>query len=168
MGTLPNAHDVIPPDPLVPSTGGRVHSAVLVVGLDGSDTSWNAFSWACGQAQRLRGRLVVVFVTRDVWDAGGAVPEVSLCNYTALRDATDEQASELRIQARQRINNDDVEFSFMHARGDTAAELLRIAKAVRADQIVVGRSTRLRHRLTGALGRRLLAKRAASVVVIVP
>ena len=36
--------------------GGPVTAAVVVAGLDGSKTSWDAFWWACGEAQRLDGR----------------------------------------------------------------------------------------------------------------
>jgi hypothetical protein len=36
---------------------------VLVVGVDGSDPSWDAFAWAAGEARRCRGRVIAVFVT---------------------------------------------------------------------------------------------------------
>jgi len=35
---------------------------VIVVGLDGSPTSWDAFAWAAGVAARGNGRLVAVHV----------------------------------------------------------------------------------------------------------
>jgi hypothetical protein len=35
-------------DPLPPHTAGA--AAVVLVGIDGSETSWNALSWACGDA----------------------------------------------------------------------------------------------------------------------
>jgi nucleotide-binding universal stress UspA family protein len=38
-------------------------TAVVLVGIDGSETSWDALSWACGEARRLRGRAVAVFVS---------------------------------------------------------------------------------------------------------
>jgi hypothetical protein len=37
-------------------------NARIVVGIDGSDTSWDAFCWACGETNRLDGRTVAVFV----------------------------------------------------------------------------------------------------------
>jgi hypothetical protein len=43
--------------------GGLVTAAMVVVGLDGSETSWAAFWWACGETQRLDGQLVAVFVS---------------------------------------------------------------------------------------------------------
>jgi hypothetical protein len=39
---------------------------------------------------------------------------------------------------------------------------------VRADVIAVGRSTQVRHRLAGSIGRRLLAKRGTPIIVVVP
>jgi len=62
----------------------------------------------------------------------------------------------------------DVDLTFIHATGDAASELLRLATALRADQIVVGRSMKARHHLAGSLGRRLAGKREAPVVVVVP
>jgi nucleotide-binding universal stress UspA family protein len=155
------------PDPQAAGIGGCPdHIAVLVVGLDGSDTSWDAFSWACGETQRLRGRLVAVLVTPYMpGAAAAAVPGASVCPWPASEDAV---AAQLRVEAHRGAAGHDLDFSFIHARGDTASELLRIAQALHADQIVVGRSSQLRHRLIGALGRRLMVKRAAPVVVIVP
>lgn len=42
----------------------RINNAsyVIVVGLDGSPTSWDAFAWAAGAAVRGNGQLVVVHV----------------------------------------------------------------------------------------------------------
>jgi hypothetical protein len=34
---------------------------VIVVGLDGSPTSWDAFSWAAGQASASHGQLIAVY-----------------------------------------------------------------------------------------------------------
>jgi nucleotide-binding universal stress UspA family protein len=165
-----NPHGSDSPRPLAVRTdSGRDRPAVLVVGVDGSDTSWNAFSWASGEARRLQGRLIAVFVTPEVpaVAAATAVPGVPGCDYRVIQNAAAEQATRLRAEA-HRSTGRDLDLTFIHARGDTATELLQIAQAAHADQIIVGRSTKLRHRLTGALGRRLIAKPAAPVIVIVP
>jgi hypothetical protein len=47
-------------DPLLPPTIGA-DTAVVLLGIDGSETSWHALSWACGEARQLRGRAVGVF-----------------------------------------------------------------------------------------------------------
>jgi nucleotide-binding universal stress UspA family protein len=79
-----------------------------------------------------------------------------------------DRAQQLREQTKQFAANLGAHLSFVHARGDTATEILRIAAAQHADQIVVGRSRKVRHHLAGSLGRRLIGKRNAPVVVVVP
>ncbi len=45
---------------------GHIGRTVLVVGVDGSGASWDAFAWAAGEARRCSGRIVAVFVTPQV------------------------------------------------------------------------------------------------------
>jgi K+-sensing histidine kinase KdpD len=138
--------------------------AVVVVGVDGSDTSWDAFWWACGEANRLGGQTVAVFVSGT-----GGWPDVAIaadCAYKYLM-AT-ERAEQLRRQVQRHAADQAIKVAFVHVSGDATTQLLRIAAAHRADQIVVGRSTKNRHQLAGSLGRRLVGKRKAPVVVVVP
>jgi nucleotide-binding universal stress UspA family protein len=79
-----------------------------------------------------------------------------------------EMAEHLRLQAERYVADQGVDITFMHVHGDPALELLRIAAAHQANQIVVGRSTKARHRLAGSLGRRLIRRNKAPVVVVVP
>ena len=69
---------------------------------------------------------------------------------------------------RRHSDTDDLDITFVHAYGDPARELLRIAAEAGADLIVVGRSEKARHQLAGSLGRHLVVKRGAPVVVVVP
>jgi nucleotide-binding universal stress UspA family protein len=141
----------------------------VVIGLDGSETSWDAFWWACGETRRLRGRAIVVFVTSAVHRITvTAIPGVPICDYAAIEDAAAAQAAQLGDEAQRSPAGHGLNLSFVHARGDPAIELLQVATTVQADLIVVGRSTKIRHRFTGALGQRLVSKRNAPVVVIVP
>ena len=146
-------------------------SARVVVGIDGSDTSWDAFCWACGETRRLGGRTVAVFVgpssgaasaTATAAFTGLAVP------YEAIQQSMTEQAEELGDQVRSYGHDHGVDVSFVRTRGDTAIELLRIANADHADLLVVGRSTKARHHLAGSLGRRLVGRRGAPIIVVVP
>ena len=41
----------------------RTADAVIVVGLDGSDTSWDAFSWAAPRGPAQRARLLAAYVS---------------------------------------------------------------------------------------------------------
>ncbi|HEY1652563.1 MAG TPA: universal stress protein [Acidimicrobiales bacterium] len=146
-------------------------NAKVVVGIDGSDTSWDAFCWACGETRRLGGRTVAVFVgpnpgassaSATASLAGAAVP------FGAIQQSTTEQAEELADQVRAYGVDHGVDVTFLCTHGDTAKELLRVAHVDHADLIVVGRSTKARHQLAGSLGRRLVGKRGAPIIVVVP
>ena len=144
-------------------------SAVVVVGIDGSDTSWDALCWACGETSRLGGRTVAVFVgptsaaTTAAASFGGAAVA-----YGAIQQTMIDQAEGLANQIRRYALDHGVELTFVHTHGDAATELLRIASSDHADLIVVGRSTKARHHLAGSLGRRLVGRRNAPIVVVVP
>ena len=156
-------------DPLLPPTVGTA-TAVVLVGIDGSETSWHALSWACGEARRLRGRAVAAFVSSP---PGSGLPASAFIGVTPFdRGWNDSMATEradtLRRELERYAAGHDVDLTFVHTHGNAASELLRLATALHADQIVVGRSTKPRHHLAGSLGRRLAGEREAPVVVVVP
>jgi nucleotide-binding universal stress UspA family protein len=155
-------------DPLPPTVGTA--TAVVLVGIDGSETSWHALSWACGEARRLRGRAVAVFVSTS---AASGLAAAALIGTVAFDSGwTDSmaigRADTLRRELECYAAGHDVDITFVHTDGDAASELLRLATVLHADQIVVGRSMKSRHRLAGSLGRRLAGRRNAPVVVVVP
>ncbi|HWD09392.1 MAG TPA: universal stress protein [Actinomycetota bacterium] len=158
-------------DPLTVGQGQKTrekHRATVVVGLDGSDTSWDACSWACGEARRLGARIVAVYVT-PIAEVGLAATAAGAAAVTeALDESAARQAEQLREQLFRTALDGGCEMEFVHARGEPASELVRVAEAVQADQIVVGRSTKALHHVAGSIGRRLIAKRGAPVVVVVP
>ena len=151
--------------------GGRVTAAVVVVGLDGSETSWDAFWWAYGETQRLNGQLVAVFVSSSTAACMAAMPSaaagVAVSDYVVVEQADAAEAMSLRAKV-QGHSNDALDVAFVHARGDPARELLRIAEEVGADLIVVGRSIKARHQMAGSLGRSLIGKRRSPIIVVVP
>jgi nucleotide-binding universal stress UspA family protein len=138
---------------------------VIVVGLDGSPTSWDAFSWAAGEAARIHGRLIAVYVTPAV---EGAVAAGAPFDYAAAAQARSEIAAELEAHARQRTRDLGVRVDFVRRLGEPADVLTRVAQSLSADLIVVGKSTKMLHHLAGSLGRRLVSRHDAPVVVIVP
>ena len=149
---------------------GQPINARVVVGIDGSETSWDAFYWACGETRRLGGRAVGVFVgpvsggaSATAASFGGAVVA-----YGVIQQSMSDQAEQLSDQVRAYGHDHGVDVAFVHTQGDTARELLRIANAAHADLLVVGRSTKARHHLTGSLGRRLVGRRGAPIIVVVP
>jgi nucleotide-binding universal stress UspA family protein len=151
--------------------GGPLTAAVVVVGLDGSETSWDAFWWACGEARRLDGRLVAVFVSSSTEASMAAMASaaagVAAGDYAVMEQAAAAQASRLRAEA-QGYSDDALEVAFVHARGDAGRELLRVAEEAGADLIVVGRSVKPWHQVAGSLGRYLIVRHRSPVVVVVP
>jgi nucleotide-binding universal stress UspA family protein len=144
--------------------GGPTDTATVVVGIDGLPESWDAFCWACHEARRLGGRAVGVFISPA---ARTGLPAAA--GYRSLDRAATEQASEL-LSAMLREAG-DLDLTFVDAPGDPVPQLLRVAREVHADVLVVGRSTG--RRFTGAVGQRLLgqrlvARRRRSVIAIVP
>ena len=151
--------------------GGPVTAPVVVAGLDGSKTSWDAFWWARGEAQRLDGRLVAVFVSSCTDACMAAMAStaagVAAGDYAAVEQAAAAEARSLRAEV-QGHGSDGLDVAFVHARGDPARELLRVAGALGADLIVVGRSVKARHQIAGSLGRCLIGKHGSPIVVVVP
>jgi nucleotide-binding universal stress UspA family protein len=156
--------------PATPRVGAA--TAVVLVGFDGSGTAWGALSWACGEARRLRGRAVAVFVSSSVGHgiaaAGFLFVGCATMDYAGVDIGGTERAEALRHELECYAADHDVDLAFVHADGDAACELLRLARVLHADQIVVGQSMKARHHLAGSLGRRIVGKRDAPVVVVVP
>ncbi|GAA1158852.1 universal stress protein [Kribbella jejuensis] len=143
----------------------RLGSPAIVVGLDGSDTSWDALAWAAGEALRTGGHLVAVYVMpfSDPTAALG-VPY----DYAAAQDNQQQLAAEIEAEAVRRARETGVQLSFVGEFGDATGTLSEVARAVDARLVVVGRSAKRRHRLTGSLGHRLTCRKDAPVVVVVP
>jgi nucleotide-binding universal stress UspA family protein len=157
-GTVSHARD----SSVTPAHGP---APVIVVGLDGSSPSWDAFSWAVGEATRTHGSLVAVYITPSVEPVAAAgVP----LGYAAVEQARDEVAGQLKVEAERLANELGVDLKFLRERGDTAPEITRVARSLGADLIVVGRSAKMLHHLAGSLGRRLVSRRDAPVIVVVP
>jgi nucleotide-binding universal stress UspA family protein len=157
------------PEPPIDIAGSA--AAVIVVGVDGSKSSWNAFWWSCGEAQRRGGRIVAVFVSSKlagVEAAAGSVVGTVATDFYSRDQALYEVAEQLRHQLERYARDARIENVFMHSHGDAALEVFRIATALHADLIVVGKSSKIRHRIAGSLGARLIGKRHAPIVVVVP
>jgi nucleotide-binding universal stress UspA family protein len=172
----PDRLDEMALGPQLPDRSTNAHEAcastVVVVGVDDSESSWDAFWWSCGETKRLGGRIVAVFVSpaagSGMGAAASAIAATSAVDFYWCDQAATERAEQLRRKLSDSAVDAAVDFKFVHAKGDSAAELLRIAAAENADLIVVGRSSKVLHHLAGSLGRRLVGKRNAPVVVVVP
>jgi K+-sensing histidine kinase KdpD len=142
-----------------------VAAPVIVVGLDGSSSSWDAFCWSVGEALRTNGEVVAVYVL-PLTDAAAAfgVPY----DYAGVEQARRDVVDELRSEATQRAHELGVALSFVTERGDATRALTDIARSVHANLVVVGRSAKRLHHLAGSLSRRLTSRNDAPVVVVVP
>jgi nucleotide-binding universal stress UspA family protein len=161
-----NPHVDPPPSPTVGAA-----TAVVLVGVDGSESSWGALCWACGEAQRLRGRVLAALVSSSA-DLGIAAAGSALVGFSEAEGGSDlagtERAQALGHELQSYAADHDLDLTVVHAHGNAASELVRLAVAHHADLIVIGRSTKARHHLPGSLGRRLVDKKEAPVVVVVP
>jgi nucleotide-binding universal stress UspA family protein len=148
----------------------RSPSTAIIVGIDGSESSWDAFWWAIGDARRLDSRLIAVFVspTVDSKAAMAATFPGAAFDYAGVEQIASDLAQVLRDRVEDYSAEQNIPLRFFHAHGDPVAELTRIAEEFGADVIVVGKSTKARHQIAGSLGRRLIGRRNSSVVVVVP
>jgi nucleotide-binding universal stress UspA family protein len=151
--------------PGIPRRAGGATAPVIVVGLDGSPTSWDAFCWAAGETLRTDGSLIAVYVTPLV---ESVVAVGAYFDYAAAGQAGREAAGQLQGEAAQRAGDLGVPLSFVWELGDAAHCLTSVARSAGADLVVVGRSAKVLHRLAGSLGRRLVSRHDAPVVVVVP
>ena len=136
---------------------------VIVVGLDGSPASWDAFSWATGEAARDHGRLVAVYATPVVEPSFGVPSDCA-----AAEQALQEVARQLANEAAQWASDAGVPLSFVREPGDVIRALTSVARSAGADLVVVGRSAKMLHHLAGSASRRLVSRRDAPVTVVVP
>jgi nucleotide-binding universal stress UspA family protein len=136
---------------------------VIVVGLDGSPASWDAFCWAAGQATRARGSLIAVYATSAV---APVLPVDGYFDYA--EQAAQEVAADLKAEAERRAAEAGVPVTFVRELGDTVRALTSVARSAHADLVVVGRSSRILHHVAGSAGRRLASRQDAPVVVVVP
>jgi nucleotide-binding universal stress UspA family protein len=148
-----------------PRQAAEATAQVIVVGLDGSPASWDAFCWAAGAAARGKGRLIAVYATpiTELF-----VPADVAFDYAADEQAWRDTARHLADEAGQRASEVGVPLSFVRESGDIIRALTSVARSAGADLVVVGRSAKMLHRLAGSVGRRLVSCHDAPVTVVVP
>jgi nucleotide-binding universal stress UspA family protein len=138
---------------------------VIVVAVDGSPTSWDAFAWAAGVAARGNAKLVAVHVMPLTEPAAAfGVP----FDYAGVETARQEVAAELKDEAVRRAGEVGVPVRFVTEYGDVTHAVTEVARTVHAELVVVGRSAKMLHRFAGSLSHRLTCRNDAPVVVVVP
>ncbi|MCB5910240.1 universal stress protein [Streptomyces pinistramenti] len=136
---------------------------VIVVGVDGSDSSWRAASYAAGLARRQGSMLALVYV-QPVLPAGATMG-------APVMDVTNEVAEELMAEIRSSTERFqglyDLRWEFHTLRGDPYAGMVQMADELRADAVVVGASESAGHRIMGSVAVRLV-KAGRWPVTVVP
>lgn len=136
---------------------------VIVVGVDGSESSMRAAAYAAGLARRQRALLALVYI-QPVMAAGAAVG-------APVAETTDKIAEELVQEIRQAAEQlkgiFDVRWEFHTFRGDPFNGLVSAADQLKADAVVVGASEQAGHRIVGSVAIRLV-KAGRWPVTVVP
>ncbi|MEW1774369.1 universal stress protein [Streptomyces sp. NPDC086777] len=136
---------------------------VIVVGMDGSDSSWRATSYAAGLARRQHALLAIVYV-QPVLAAGAALG-------APVAETTDEIAEDLVAQIREAADRlrgiFEVRWEFHTFRGDAYSGMVKAADELKADAVVVGASEQAGHRFIGSVAIRLV-KAGQWPVTVVP
>lgn len=136
---------------------------VIVVGVDGSDSSLRAAAYAGGLARRQNALLAVVYV-QPVMAAGAALG-------VPVAETTDEIAEGLIAQIRDATEKVrgifDIRWEFHTFRGDPYNGLVKAADDLKADAVVVGASEQAGHRIVGSVAVRLV-KAGRWPVTVVP
>jgi len=135
--------------------------SLILVGIDGSRTSWRAAAYAAGLARRQRCRLLAVYVMRMSATIGSAPGAAA-----AISEAAAQAASEVEMQLRDRAEEAGVDLEFRLVIGDPWTELTRAATESKADAVVVGASEHAGHRIVGSLATRLVRAGKWPVTVV--
>jgi nucleotide-binding universal stress UspA family protein len=143
---------VIDPRPGVP---------VLLVGVDGSDTSLRAGAYAAGLATRQQARLVCLYVRTYSVAAG-----VGIAAVPSIQKAHDDIASELREMVETQSARIGISAEFVEREGSPFAEIVRLAKELPADAVIVGASTKAGHRFVGSLAVHLVRSSQWPITVV--
>lgn len=134
---------------------------VLLVGVDGSETSLRAGAYAAGLARRQGSRLVIVYV-RTFRAAAG----ISAAAGAPLVEAQDEVARELRESIETFRGRSGVSVELVERVGNPFTEIVQLAKEIQADAVIVGASAQAGHRFIGSLAVHLVRAGRWPVTVV--
>ena len=89
-------------------------------------------------------------------------------DYGAVDRARAEVAADLAAAVAGRAAELGIDVEFVHEHGEVSRALTSIARAARARLVVIGRSAKARHHVTGAFSQRMTSRPDAPVLVVVP
>jgi nucleotide-binding universal stress UspA family protein len=134
---------------------------VLLVGVDGSDTSLRAAAYAAGMARRQHARLVILYVRPF-----SVVPGIEAGAVTSMQEAHDAVAAELRKNAEEQAPRLGIDVVVVERDGNPYTEIVRLAGEIQADAVIVGASTKAGHRFVGSLAVHLVRASRWPVTVV--
>ena len=134
---------------------------VLLVGIDGSDTSLRAGAYAGGMALRLNARLVCLYV-RTYAIAGGA----GVAAVPSIQQAQDEISAELREMVESQSARLGLRAEYLERMGNPFSEIVKLADGLPADAVIVGASTKAGHRFVGSLAVHLVRASRWPITVV--
>lgn len=135
---------------------------MILVAVDGSDTSLRAGAYAAGLARRQHARLVCLYVRPF-----SAVSGIGAGAAISMQEAYDEVAAELQDAVQTQSARLGLDVDFVVREGNPFTEIVRLAGEVQADAVIVGASTKAGHRLVGSLAVHLV-RAARWPVTVVP
>ncbi|MYV55224.1 universal stress protein [Streptomyces sp. SID3212] len=136
---------------------------VIVVGVDGSQSSYRAAAYAAGLARRQRALLAIVYV-QPVVGAGAALGAPAT---GTTGEIAEELLAEIRLATERFKDVWDVRWEFHTFHGDPYSGLVTAADELTADAVVVGASESAGHRIVGSVAVRLV-KAGRWPVTVVP
>jgi nucleotide-binding universal stress UspA family protein len=134
---------------------------VLLVAIDGSDTSLRAGAYAAGLARRQNARLVCLYVR-----AFSATAGMSAAAAAPVAEAFDDVARELREAVETQSVSIGLRAEFVERAGNPFTEIVRLADELQADAVIVGASTKAGHRFIGSLAVHLVRSGRWPVTVV--
>ncbi|HEY3873594.1 MAG TPA: universal stress protein [Actinocrinis sp.] len=138
--------------------------SIIVVGIDGSDSSMRAAAYAAGLARRQRSKLALVYIQPSgaisAPGAGAAVVDLG-------RDIAEDLQRQI-VEATERLDEHErPSWEFISEPGDPYNGLMKVADRLKADAVVIGASQKAGHRILGSVAVRLV-KAGRWPVTVVP
>jgi len=146
------------------SPEGAPRRLVMLVGVDGSESSLRARAYAVGLARRSHAYLIMVYV-RQLSTMTAFAPGPGTA---AIEEAEDEVAAELRREMSLLANDlgPALDAELIECTGSPYQALNQIATERRADAIIVGASKQAGHRFVGSLAVHLVRNAICPVTVV--
>ena len=138
--------------------------AVIVVGVDGSESSMRAAAYAAGLARRQGSLLAIVYI-QPIGTLGGA--DVGAAVAQAGREAAADLEEQIRSSVQRIGPNPAIRWEFHTAQGDAYGGIVEHADRLKADAVVIGASEKAGHRILGSVAVRLV-KTGRWPVTVVP